>query len=100
MYINFPYSIILSSPVIIQYFWHKTDSLFCVGSHGSVDLSTDEKAQVLELLPKGTSNEETDNVLTILSQIHAGITSEEDISDQDQVSRLSFSWFLYVMFIN
>ena len=53
-------------------------------SHGSVDLSTDEKAAILALLPKGTSNEETDNVLGILSQVHAGIVSDEDISDQDQ----------------
>ena len=56
---------------------------FC--SHGSVDLSVDEKAQVLELLPKGTSNEEIENVLTILSQIQCGGSGEEDIGDQEQV---------------
>ncbi len=59
-------------------------------SHGSVELLTDEKAAVLELLPKGINNDEIDNVLAILSQVHAGVTSDEDISDQDQVRHLSF----------
>jgi len=53
--------------------------------HGTVELSTDEKAQVMEVLPKGINNDDTEAILTILSQIHAGNSSEEDISDQDQV---------------
>ena len=51
-----------------------------------MDLSTDEKAEILDFLPKGTSNDETEQVLNIISQVHAGISNEEDISDQDQVS--------------
>ncbi|KAJ8319497.1 hypothetical protein KUTeg_004588 [Tegillarca granosa] len=55
-------------------------------SHGSVELLTDEKAEILSLLPKGTSSEETMKVLNVLSQIHTLGTSEEDISDQDQIA--------------
>ena len=36
------------------------------------------------LFPQGTSEEEAESVLSILSQIHGGISGEEDISDQDQ----------------
>ncbi|CAC5378702.1 unnamed protein product [Mytilus coruscus] len=50
-------------------------------SHGSVELLTDEKAEILFLLPKGTSNEETGKVLSVLSQIHTSFSSEEDISE-------------------
>ncbi|KAK3583612.1 hypothetical protein CHS0354_039435 [Potamilus streckersoni] len=53
-------------------------------SHGCVELYPEEKLAILSLLPKGTSGEETETVLSILSQIHSGISSEEDISDQDQ----------------
>ncbi|OWF37806.1 serine/threonine-protein kinase SMG1-like [Mizuhopecten yessoensis] len=53
-------------------------------SHGSVELLTDEKAEVLSLLPKGTSNEETAKVLSVLSQIHTQVSNEEDIGEQDQ----------------
>lgn len=53
-------------------------------SHGSVELLTDEKADVLSLLPKGTSNEETAKVLSVLSQIHTQVSNEEDIGEQDQ----------------
>ena len=34
---------------------------------------------------QGVSSEEREAVLAILSHIQAGLTSEEDISDQDQV---------------
>ncbi|XP_048245963.1 serine/threonine-protein kinase SMG1-like isoform X1 [Haliotis rufescens] len=53
-------------------------------SHGSVELSTEEKGQILSIIPKGTSSEETERVLGVLSQIHSPLSSEEDISDQDQ----------------
>ncbi|XP_064619648.1 serine/threonine-protein kinase SMG1-like isoform X2 [Lineus longissimus] len=53
-------------------------------SLGSVELMKQERSAILSILPKGTSADETENVLTILSQIHTGSTSEEDISDQDQ----------------
>ena len=54
--------------------------------HGSVDLSTDEKVRVLAVLPPGTSLEAMDTILSILSHVHTGGgSSEEDISDQDQV---------------
>jgi hypothetical protein len=33
--------------------------------------------------------DETEAVLNILGQIHSGMTSEEDISDQDQVNTLN-----------
>nr|KAG5704899.1 hypothetical protein BaRGS_003882 [Batillaria attramentaria] len=53
-------------------------------SHGSVELSPEEKSLVVSILPQGTSGEETQRVLSIMSQIHDLGTSEEDISDQDQ----------------
>ena len=37
------------------------------------------------LTVQGTSHEEVEAVLSVLSQIHTGIADEEDISDQDQV---------------
>ena len=49
----------------------------------------DEKAHIIELLPRGTCLEEIDKALSILSHVHTGgATSEEDISEQDQVDRL------------
>lgn len=60
--------------------------MICVGSRGSIELSTDEKARIVQLLPSGTSLEETDNVLSILSQTHTtSASSEEDIGENDQV---------------
>ena len=50
-----------------------------------MELFPEEKVQILNLLPHGTSSEDKESVYTILSQIHTGMTSEEDISDQDQV---------------
>ena len=60
-----------------------------------------EKLQLCDMwvlfLLQGTSNEETENVLTILSQVHAGIAGEEDICDQDQVRRrgITFQNFIF-----
>ncbi|CAH1794898.1 unnamed protein product [Owenia fusiformis] len=54
-------------------------------SHGSpVELSISERNEILSLLPKGTSVPDTETVYSVLSQVHAAISSEEDISDQDQ----------------
>ncbi|CAL1541344.1 unnamed protein product [Lymnaea stagnalis] len=53
-------------------------------SNGYVKLTEDEEAQVLNILPKGTSKEEREKVLSVLSQIHNMESSEEDIIDEDQ----------------
>ncbi|KAK7113677.1 hypothetical protein V1264_012925 [Littorina saxatilis] len=53
-------------------------------SHGSVELLPEEKAAVISILPQGTSSEETERIIGILSQVHDLETTEEDISDQDQ----------------
>ncbi|KAL4241086.1 Serine/threonine-protein kinase smg1 [Mactra antiquata] len=53
-------------------------------SHGSVQLFAEEKSQILSLLPTSIGQEEKESVMNILRQIHSGMTSEEDISDQDQ----------------
>lgn len=53
--------------------------------HGSIELSSDEKQLIAEILPKGTSAEEAKMVLGILSQLNTNVSGEEDISDQDQV---------------
>ena len=44
---------------------------------------------MIELMPKGTNKEELSQVLEILSQIHSPENSEEDITEQDQVTMLS-----------
>jgi len=58
-----------------------------VSSHGNVELTADEKARVLELLPPGVNHAQTESIFTVLGHVHeAGSASnEEDISDQDQV---------------
>uniref|UniRef100_A0A2C9LZC5 non-specific serine/threonine protein kinase n=1 Tax=Biomphalaria glabrata TaxID=6526 RepID=A0A2C9LZC5_BIOGL len=53
-------------------------------SNGSVELTEDEEKQVLQILPKGTSSEEKEKVLSVLSKIHNMESSEEDIIDEDQ----------------
>eukprot|EP00106_Octopus_bimaculoides_P021655 XP_014789097.1 PREDICTED: serine/threonine-protein kinase SMG1-like isoform X1 [Octopus bimaculoides] len=53
-------------------------------SHGSVELLEEEKQQILSLLPATTESSESDKVMSVLSKIHTPISSEEDISDQDQ----------------
>ncbi|XP_052759875.1 serine/threonine-protein kinase SMG1-like [Mya arenaria] len=53
-------------------------------SHGSVQLFPDEKTQILSLIPESVIESEKEAVLTILSHVHSGLVSEEDISDQDQ----------------
>ena len=55
--------------------------------HGSVELTADEKSQVLQQLPTGVSHTEVDAVLAVLGQILTGSTAanEEDIGEQDQV---------------
>ncbi|KAH3864467.1 hypothetical protein DPMN_027485, partial [Dreissena polymorpha] len=53
-------------------------------SHGSVQLLSEEKTQILSLLPEDISEGERDAVVTILGRVHSSLTSEEDISDQDQ----------------
>ena len=64
---------------------------FCVyllfSRHGSIELSSEEKSSIVEILPKGTSEEETDAVLAILSQLNTRSSGEEDITDQDQVCK-------------
>ena len=59
----------------------------CYLRHGSVELTVDEKALVLQQLPTGVSHTEVDAVLTVLGQILTGSTAanEEDIGEQDQV---------------
>jgi len=56
--------------------------------HGSVELTADEKALVLQQLPTGVSHSEVDAVLAVLGQILTGstATNEEDIGEQDHVS--------------
>lgn len=49
--------------------------------HGSVELLEEEKMQICNLLP---AEAEIDKVTNVLSKIHTPISSEEDISDQDQ----------------
>ncbi|XP_041362847.1 serine/threonine-protein kinase SMG1-like [Gigantopelta aegis] len=53
-------------------------------SHGSVELLAGEKTQIKSIIPKGVGQEEIERVFTVLSQIHSPLSSEEDISDQDQ----------------
>ncbi|KAH9498432.1 Serine/threonine-protein kinase smg1 [Bulinus truncatus] len=53
-------------------------------SNGSVALTEEEEKQVLKILPKGTSKEEKEKVLSVLSKIHNVESSEEDIIDEDQ----------------
>ena len=59
----------------------------CYFSRGSVELTADEKALVLQQLPTGVSHTEVDAVLAVLGQILTGSTAanEEDIGEQDQV---------------
>jgi len=63
---------------------------FCYVRHGSVELTADEKAEVLQQLPTGVSHTEVDAVLAVLGQILTGstTTNEEDIGEQDQVCGL------------
>ena len=60
-------------------------------SNGKVQLSSQEEAQVLQVLPQATSAEAQQEVLSILSHIHNQERHDEDIMDQDQVSAY-FSW--------
>lgn len=62
-------------------------SVDCYVRHGSVELTADEKALVLQQLPTGVSHTEVDAVLAVLGQILTGSTAanEEDIGEQDQV---------------
>ncbi|KAK6170598.1 hypothetical protein SNE40_018955 [Patella caerulea] len=53
-------------------------------SHGSIELSVEEKKEVLDILPKAVTSEESEKILSILSQVHSPVSNEEDISDQDQ----------------
>lgn len=55
--------------------------------HGSVELTADEKALVLQQLPVGVSHTEVDAVLAVLGQILTGsaTANDEDIGEQDQV---------------
>ncbi|XP_078611831.1 serine/threonine-protein kinase SMG1-like isoform X2 [Branchiostoma floridae x Branchiostoma japonicum] len=53
---------------------------------GSVDLTADDKAEILQVLPTGMGAEEVDMVFTIISQAHCSASGmqEEDISDNIQ----------------
>ncbi|KAI8501131.1 Serine/threonine-protein kinase smg1 [Branchiostoma belcheri] len=53
---------------------------------GSVDLTADDKAEILQVLPAGIGAEEVDMVFTIISQAHCSASGmqEEDISDNIQ----------------
>ncbi|XP_033630103.1 serine/threonine-protein kinase SMG1-like [Asterias rubens] len=55
-------------------------------SEGGVQLTEEEKAEVLTTLPAEITNSETDAILSILSQAHCSATSihEEDILEQMQ----------------
>ena len=57
----------------------------CIARHGSIELLAEERKAIMDLLPRGTSAEETEAALSILSQLNTRVTAEEDISDQDQV---------------
>lgn len=59
-----------------------------VSSDGGVQLTEEEKSEVLSILPAGITNNETDGILKILSQAHcsASTIQEEDVIEQMQVS--------------
>jgi len=71
-------------------------SVDCHFRHGSVELTADEKASVLQQLPTGVSHTEVDSVLAVLSQILTGSTAanEEDIGEQDQVLHCFFMQYI------
>ncbi|ESO84130.1 hypothetical protein LOTGIDRAFT_229624 [Lottia gigantea] len=53
-------------------------------SHGSMELSLEEKNDILNALPNTMPLDECEKVISILSQVHSPVSNEEDISDQDQ----------------
>ncbi len=61
--------------------------LITFSSDGGVQLTEEEKSEVLSVLPVGITNSETDRILEILSQAHcsASTIQEEDVIEQLQV---------------
>ncbi|XP_077868684.1 serine/threonine-protein kinase SMG1-like [Saccoglossus kowalevskii] len=55
-------------------------------SDGGVKLSEEEKSNVLAVLPVGLTNDETDSILSVLSQAHCSASGiqDEDITEQVQ----------------